>query len=445
MAIVRFHQALQLAVSALADAVLPMEPAVRIIRDLHGRLRFAVDCDAADYPPQARAHLETAQAALGAYATSGEVLFRDSFNFPNKVFGSEDWHLTTVSLGLNEQAESEGEVTVPVLDRQVTGQDWLRPATSRVVGRAPRVAFFGLKGGVGRSTALAMLAYWLARAGKHVLLIDFDLESPGLSGLLLPSERVAGFGLVDWFVEDAVGQGESVLSDLISVSPLAEHLPGSIRVAAAMGQGETDYLSKLARVYAEQPAVGGPRSFAERMAEVLEALEQREQPDVVLIDSRAGLHDLAAVSITHLADLTFLFANDSEQSWMGYQQLFAHWRQRPEVARRVRGRLAIVRALFPELDQERRAKAFTQRAFDLFSELYDRVEPGQPPRSDLFSFDLDDEDAPHSPLTIRWNARFQEFEPWRARSNGTMTDADIELAFGPFFDKAMAILAESRE
>ncbi|MBI5592256.1 MAG: AAA family ATPase [Deltaproteobacteria bacterium] len=74
----------------------------------------------------------------------------------------------------------------------------------------PRIVFFGLKGGVGRSTAMAMLAYDLARTGKRVLLIDFDLESPGLSGLLLPPDRFADFGMVDWFIEDAVGQGDAV-------------------------------------------------------------------------------------------------------------------------------------------------------------------------------------------------------------------------------------------
>ncbi len=52
----------------------------------------------------------------------------------------------------------------------------------------PRLVFHGIKGGVGRSTAIAMLAYHLAKKGKNVLLIDFDLESPGLSGLMLPPD-----------------------------------------------------------------------------------------------------------------------------------------------------------------------------------------------------------------------------------------------------------------
>src|SRR5205814_9274585 len=45
-----------------------------------------------------------------------------------------------------------------------------------------RVIFtlYSYKGGVGRSLALAHLAYEFARRGLRVLAVDFDLEAPGL-------------------------------------------------------------------------------------------------------------------------------------------------------------------------------------------------------------------------------------------------------------------------
>ena len=459
----RFNQALRQAAEATQDARLPARWPVLLVRDVYGRLRFAVDAhrprlsggedEAAGegpvppadevYPIQAYRLLQKASAQLHHYATSAEPLFRDDFFNPASLYRNPDWHDTLVPAFEDADGKVHPELTVRLLDRQIIGQDWLRTTHERTLGAPPRVVFYGLKGGVGRSTALAMLAYILAREGKRVLLLDFDLESPGLSGLLLPADRVAGFGLVDWFIEDAVDRDDSVLADLVADSPLAENTTGRIRVAAAMGQGESAYLAKLARVYADVPTPTGPERFAQRMERLVKALEARELPDIVLIDSRAGLHDLAAISIATLADLALLFGTDSEQNWQGYRQLFAHWQQRPAVLRGVRERLWMVRAMFPETEQKERFNHFLERSYDLFSEnLYDEIDPAQVEPENAFAYALDSEAAPHFPLIVRWSARFMEFDPMTPDTRGGVGDADIDLAFGPFAKRVSAILFE---
>ena len=432
MAKIYFNDALRLAVQALRSPALSSSPSPRIIRDVYGRVRYAVDCERAAYPSEALAVLEKAQVALGPYATSQEILFHDSFSDPRAVFGSPDWHRTIVSLGVDDDGQPLEEVVASVMDRQITGQDWLRPSAA---GNAHphRLVFFGLKGGVGRSTALCMVAWGLARKGKRVLLIDFDLESPGLSGLILPSSRVAEFGIVDWLVEDAVGQGDDVLNRMVSESSLGETTTGAVRVAAAMGQSEQDYLAKLARAYADVPGSNGPQRMGERMLRLVERLEGREKPDVVLIDSRAGLHDLAAVSITGLADTALLFATDGAQTWSGYAQLFAHWRKRPDVATRVRERLALVRALTPKTgNREASIRQFKQRAYELFAELYDEIpaDVASVDPAEYFHPGESDESAPHAPILIDWDERFQEFDPGLRFEDGGASDAQIEAAFG---------------
>jgi cellulose biosynthesis protein BcsQ len=439
MATIRFNDALRIAAFAMQSPTLPADWPVRIIRDVYGRIRFAINCELEQYPEAARLQLEAVQKHLGNFATSANVLFRDDFSNPDAIFNSADWHRTTVSPSVDEDGVTAADVTVSVLDRQITGQDWLNAATSDATKHPHRLVFYGLKGGVGRSTALAMVAYGLARQGKRVLLVDFDLESPGLSGLLLPPERVAEYGLVDWFVEDAVGQGDDVLRSMVSTSPLADTTTGAIRVAAAMGQAEHAYLTKLARAYADIPDTAGPQRFASRMRRVVELLEAQEQPDVVLIDSRAGLHDIAAVSITSLADTALLFANDSAQNWLGYEQLFAHWQHRPSVCAHVRERLAIVQALAPKSDREGRSKAFLNHAYELFSgKLYDEIAP--PTKApvqltmesmiDLYNPAMEDEAAPHFPIRVDWDEVFQEFDPKLRPEQGGVSDAEVEAKFG---------------
>ena len=99
MATIHFNDALRLAAISLQNADLPVAPKVRVIRDIYGRLRFALDCPLMDYPAAALSQLQQAQASLGPYATNSELLSHDSFSDPKAVFGNTDWHRTLVELG----------------------------------------------------------------------------------------------------------------------------------------------------------------------------------------------------------------------------------------------------------------------------------------------------------------------------------------------------------
>ncbi len=53
------------------------------------------------------------------------------------------------------------------------------------MSKEPQIyTFYSFKGGVGRTMTLMNLAYALAMRGRHVLMVDMDLEAPGLSGFM---------------------------------------------------------------------------------------------------------------------------------------------------------------------------------------------------------------------------------------------------------------------
>src|SRR3954465_15654513 len=68
------------------------------------------------------------------------------------------------------------------------------------------ITFYSYKGGTGRSMAVSNVAWVLASNGHKVLLIDWDLEAPGLHRYLRPflidRELTSTPGLID-FVWDA--------------------------------------------------------------------------------------------------------------------------------------------------------------------------------------------------------------------------------------------------
>lgn len=333
--------------------------------------------------------------------------------------------------------------TVWVVDRLATEANWtqIAPESQSV----PRVVFFSIKGGVGRSTALAATAWRLAQSGKRVLVLDLDLESPGLSAALLPDDRQPMYGITDWLVEDLVNNAEAVFEDMVANSSLSHD--GEIYVVPAHGSNPGEYISKLGRVWMPKLVVGGTReSWSVRLSRLLVALEKRCEPDVVLIDSRSGIDEIASACITDIgASLILLFAVEGSQTWNGYQMLFEHWR-RARVTEKIRDRLRVVGALVPELDRVGYLDDLREHAYQIFSEtLYDELAApnpdavGQPAGGNEpwrvgelvegWNFDEADEGAPHYPWAVNWHRGFAALRSLQGRL-ATIDAHEVEQVFG---------------
>ena len=366
--------------------------------------------------------------------------------------------------------ESPDRVRLPdvsntwLIDRLQTNQDWLREP---LVGKPllPTAVAFSIKGGVGRTTAFALWAWYLARLGKNLVLVDFDLEAPGLAGVLLPAERIPDFGLVDWLVETLVGQPDhQLLQDCLAECPLAEGEPGRIRVLPAFGKKTEEYVSKLGRIYMPTFDNGAGRfsGLAERLFMLLEQLAGlSDRPDAVLLDVRAGLHDIGSAAVTRLGAEVFLFARDDIQSWAAYRQLFRHLKKARSIAagmadEDLRWRMKMVAAQLEPTESDR--WRFKNASYETWTdELYDAElteeetnrlrQNGQAvPEPQLF--DLEDTNAPHYPLFIQFEPRIRSFDLIQPEVRPEWSV--VETAFGDFFVTAKerlfpAILAEITE
>ena len=305
-------------------------------------------------------------------------------------------------------------------DRLVTGQEWGTVHGPEPLGHAVRYTLFSVKGGVGRSTTAAVLAWHLANRGERVMVVDLDLESPGLSSAMLEASTRPEYGVTDWFVEDLVGQSEQVIEWMVGAPRWAQNLEGDVLVAPAHGRGPGEYIPKLGRVFMD---VG--ESWTMRLNRMLSRLEEEYTPTVILLESRSGLHDIAASAVTDLGAHVFLFLTDSESNWTGYEILFRHW-QRLGLALQMRENLSVVSALTPFVDTARYLSNLRDRSWELFRDyLYDEIDPADS-SYDQFSFDLDHSDAPHSPLVIRWASELA--------AGISFVDSDFSIAAGAYED-----------
>ncbi|MCK6527054.1 ParA family protein [Myxococcota bacterium] len=431
----RFHDALDVVLRFL-EGHAGLGDRRLVVRDLRGRIRVLIaDRDPATKGLSEARRIELERLApvlhrdLGPWSPGEKSVLADA----SVLLSPEDVWKSRESVALDSKTR--------LLERTVLGQDWLLPPLPNAAPTPPRVVLFGLKGGVGRSTALAVLARHLAEAGeKRVLVIDVDLESPGVSRMLLAPGAHPAWGIVDWFVESAVGQGDSVLDDLAGRSALGTGLAGEILVVPAAGRRTGPYIPKLARVYQGLHDGSDDHGFGGRVAALVDGLERHLEPDVVLIDSRAGLHDIAAVSLTRLGATGLLFAVDTSQTWEGYRMLFEHWQRhaasRKDLIDRVREGLRMVAGHVPETGRDAYLARFREKAWSLFTQtLYDETHPDE---EAPFNFDLDDPSAPHDPLRIYWSRAMQDWDP--VDQPDAVPPEQVRGIFGAFLDEATALV-----
>ncbi|MGA5314832.1 KGGVGR-motif variant AAA ATPase [Streptomyces pseudogriseolus] len=174
---------------------------------------------------------------LGPYRTGHPVLLA------SKMFSADT--LLASPRAVADPEGPSGKGSVHFLDNTVVGEDWAK-VSPLVDGasstRAHRTALYGFKGGVGRTTATAVLARALADRGHVVLVVDLDLESPG-AGPLLMGQDLPPHELVDHLVEAAVGSADGLKMVVRTpyVPPRADDGRfGELWVAPARGGGGGD-------------------------------------------------------------------------------------------------------------------------------------------------------------------------------------------------------------
>lgn len=425
---VRFDEARQQAFES-ARAVAGQGFHVVLVRDVLGRFSLVVD----DTGKEGTDRLRDAWTAelterLGRYRSDQPVLLVSEMFSADAVLNSPR--------AVPDPAGSSAGGSVRFLDNTVVGEDWANvspPEPASDSTRPYRVALYGFKGGVGRTTAMSMLARKLSDQGRSVLVVDLDLESPG-AGPLLVGQGLPPHGFVDQLVEAGVDNAQG-LEIVTRSSYTPQDRDGELWVAPARGRGEEgvpySYVDKLNRVYADTPGA----SFADRLEQAVCACEDAverfsdsgRRPDVVLLDSRAGIHDVAAVTISRLSDLALLFGANNDQTWEGYGDLFTAWQSTGQ-APLIRERLRMVASMVPDsvhYPMEQYLTAFRGRAFECFSVLYDEVGPGE-------TAGEYDDSAPHWAIPILFEPGLVGMDAGNAP--GWQDRAFVQAAYGEFLD-----------
>jgi MinD-like ATPase involved in chromosome partitioning or flagellar assembly len=175
--------------------------------------------------------------------------------------------------------------------------------------------FYSFKGGVGRSLALVNVACELAKRGRKVLLVDLDLEAPGLE--TFPCLKCADSkpGIVD-YIHQYINTGVSPdVRDFINSCTFKDSKDSGALWLMTAGQTAERYGDLFTKIdwqmlYEHQE---GYLMFEDLKLQWREII----QPDYVLIDSRTGHTDVGGICTRQLPDSVFILFFPNEQNIRG--------------------------------------------------------------------------------------------------------------------------------
>ena len=177
------------------------------------------------------------------------------------------------------------------------------------------IAFYSYKGGVGRTLAATNFAVYLAKLGLNVIIMDFDLDAPGVDSkfpnLDLPRGQA---GLIDYilrFQRDGAEPGpiNEILCSVPVPSPRQEYSLGLIPAGDYLA---ADYAKKLNEL--DWGAIFSERDGVAFFQQFLARIKQELSPDVLIIDSRTGFSEIGGLCTQQLADETVIMSSLARES-----------------------------------------------------------------------------------------------------------------------------------
>ena len=208
--------------------------------------------------------------------------------------------------------------------------------------------FYSFKGGVGRTMALVNVAVDLAGRGRRVLVVDFDLEAPGLDTFDVLRPRTPAPGIID-FVGEYLASGQA---------PDVERFIGETSGAFDGGGGLWVMPSGLPDTYAasfnqiDWGALYSRHDGYLLFEDLKEQWRRAIRPDYVLIDSRTGHTDTGGICTRQLPDAVAILFLPNEQNVRGLAKVVDDVRSETEAPRNKAIELHFVMSNVPDLDDE---------------------------------------------------------------------------------------------
>ena len=223
--------------------------------------------------------------------------------------------------------------------------------------------FYSFKGGVGRTMALVNAAVALAKRGRRVLVVDFDLEAPGLDTFDIFRSPKPIPGVID-FVAEYLLSGQAPKVDQFVSESAGVGDGGGALWSMPSGAQHAAYAANFNQI--DWGALYERHDGYLLFEDLKEQWKQVLRPDYVLIDSRTGHTDTGGICTRQLPDAVAILFFPNDQNLRGLTAVVNDIRSEVEGPRRKEIDLHFVMSNVPDLDDE---DSILEEKIDAFREL----------------------------------------------------------------------------
>ncbi|MBE5459422.1 KGGVGR-motif variant AAA ATPase [Mycobacteroides abscessus] len=172
------------------------------------------------------------------------------------------------------------------------------------------ISFYSYKGGTGRTLLVANIGVYAARLGLSVVMVDHDLEAPGLAYKFMTTPESKP-GVLEWLS----GGRQPEITDMVQEIPLTWRFNegGRLQLIGAGPPPSNAYLRGVRMLQSTIFADDGRQGVA-GMLTLQETIRRELNPDLLLLDARTGITNTNAITTRVLADdVVALTINSPEQ------------------------------------------------------------------------------------------------------------------------------------
>ncbi len=208
------------------------------------------------------------------------------------------------------------------------------------------ISFYSYKGGVGRTQLAANLAsYFCYQKDMKILLIDWDLEAPGLH-YYFKKDNIQNKGLIDLFIEFKNKFKHSPVIEEANLPKIEDEYIVNLVSTSTLTKGCIDlvtagYYDKTLKEYNRKINSFNWSDFYDKLSgstyiEILKKQLKSLDYDFIFIDSRTGVSDYSGIANIQMPDVNVLIVAPTTQNFAGTFRIAENIKNAPYIKKEYR-------------------------------------------------------------------------------------------------------------